>query len=168
MPLSTQISMEMIAAFTRPNDMGTGRFDLNYKKLLSLASGVGAFQGDALYVDQHSIPGSGTVNLDFNAGGLVDAIGGAFVPVRLKAILIHSLPANLNDLNVIRPSTTGVPFLGAAGDMVVLVPGSHLLLSNPSATGWAVTAGTGDIIELTNAAATNTILIDVLIVGGNS
>jgi len=167
MSLDGTIKLDVLMALVSALDLANARSDLAYSKTVSLANGVGLGQINAIYHEQLSIAGSATTTLDVAGGGLVDPFGAAFAPARLKAAIVYSLPANLNSLDVIR-TANGVPFLGAAADKFTVTPGGLFVGVNPSAAGWVVAAGTADEIALTNIAATNTILIDVILLGANT
>ena len=71
-----------------------------------------------------------------------------------------------NNLHLIATASTGVPFLLALGDGIVIKPGGIALLYAPAAAGLAtVTDTTGQDITLTNGAATNTITYRIVIIG---
>ena len=86
---------------------------------------------------------------------------------RIKAIHISAAAGNTNNVQVTRPASNGVPWLMAAGDGIALRPGAAMTWSSGSAdaTGVAVTAGTGDLITITNSAGTTGVTYNVVIVG---
>ena len=85
--------------------------------------------------------------------------------VSIKAIVISALAANTNNVEV-KPATTN-GFLGpfnAAADQLTIPPGGHIALYAP-VSGWTVTAGTGDLLTITNSAAGTSVTYDIIIIG---
>src|SRR6185295_2511590 len=122
-----------------------------------------ANQADKVYSAQFSIVGSATQSIDL-AGVLTDAFGAALSFVKVKTIFVKHV-SGLNTLRIERPAANGAILFGAAsGALAVLTAGGRFLWDDPAA-GFAVTAGTGDLISLVNTAATNTIVVNVVIVG---
>ena len=56
-------------------------------------------------------------------------------------------------------------WVGDATDVVKVKPGGALILVAPDATGYAVTAGTGDLLTITNSAGSTSVTYDVVIMG---
>ena len=167
--LEARISLEIQLALLEGVDLGTRKFEPLIKKLQSLGSGVGLNQADRVFVDTRSLAGSATEDLDVAAsGGLLDAFGAAFALVKLKGLYVMAAAGNLNLLNVTRSAANGVPWALAAGDGVALAAGGFLAFSRPDLAAITVTAATGDLITFTNAAATNTISYDVVIIGASA
>lgn len=130
----------------------------------AFSSGVGLNQIDRLFADQRTISGSGTDALDFAGGGLLDILGNAWAPARMKLLIVKNLGPN--DIQVVRPASNGIPFLLAVSDGAQIPTGGIVMLLWPSAAGIVVTAGTGDLLNIVNTAAGS---IDyVIIVGGAS
>mgnify|MGYP000488088098 CR=1 FL=1 len=55
------------------------------------------------------------------------------------------------------------PF-GSATHTVALPPGGNLILTAP-ASGWTVTAGTGDLLRVANSGAGTSVTFDIIIIG---
>lgn len=130
---------------------------------LSYTSGTGANQADKVYSVQYSIVGSATQTVDL-AGVLTDAFGAALTFAKVKVIYVKHV-SGLNTLRIERPAATGAILFGAAsGALAVLSAGGRFLWDDPAA-GFVVGAGTTDLISLVNTAATNTIVVNLIIVG---
>ena len=167
MALTTQINLGLIATLTATaGDFGTTQFPVNYQKGFTWASGVAANQADFFWSDQRTLTTGANEDLDL-AGSLTSHLGGTVTFARIKAILFFAAAANTTNITISRPASNGVPFLSAASDAFVLLPGGCFLLTNPSAAGIAVTAGTGDLINVANSAGASGVY-DVLLVGGLS
>jgi hypothetical protein len=131
-----------------------------------LTSGVGTGQVDKIYQDTGQIAASGTNTLDLSGGSLSDPLSAALTFVKLKALVVVARSTNnvANNILVTRPASNGAPIFSAASDAVPLHPGSILALTWPGA-GITVTAGTGDLIDLTNSAGTNAVDYDIVLAG---
>jgi hypothetical protein len=167
MPLTSRVSVTLTGTLLSSPDFADVSFPLALLRTIDLANGAGAFQGNFLWADQRTLAPSGTDTLDLVGGGLVDALGAAVAPARLRALLIYSAAGNLNNLTVLG-NAAAVPFLNTVATTHTLTPGGILLLTNPSATGFVVTAATGDIIQIVNAAGVNSVTYDIAIIGSNT
>jgi hypothetical protein len=154
MALATTVSLRLYATLTgTAADLATAPVSVvDSSNTLSLTTGTGANQADKIWSDTRTVTTGATDTLDFAGTALDDPFGADFVPAKIKSILIVAAAANTTDLTVSRPASNGVPFLAAASDAFVLKPGGAFLLHNQSAAGIAVTAGTGDLIDITNSA----------------
>jgi hypothetical protein len=141
---------------------------LDYSK--SLADGVGDDQADKLWGDERTVAAGANDDLDLTA--LVNTIFGSAVTMSLakvKALLIVNLATTAGDELRIDSSVANAwkaPFNGSATSQVEIGPDSALLLSNKK-DGWAVTAGTGDVLRIANPGA-NPITYRIVVVGTSS
>lgn len=167
MPLTTTISLSLIAKLTAAGDIGTPTVDVAYSQSLSLATGVGANQADMIWTDQRTLAASATEDIDL-AGVLTSLLGGTLTLVRVKFLYVFAATGNTNNVQVRRGATNGVPIFTAVSAGMDLKPGGSLLWTDPSAGGVAVTAGTGDLINFTNSGAGTSVTYDILVGGGLS
>lgn len=131
----------------------------------TLASGTGLDQADRLFADTRSLTAAANDDLDL-AASLTDVFGATLTFVKIKAILIHNKSTTAGDIiHVGGGSNNFVNWIGAAGDIVKIGPNGVLLLWNPSAAGYAVTAGTGDILRITEAGGVNGYDYDIVLAG---
>jgi len=131
------------------------------------SSGTGAGQVDRVYTATRTLSASATEDLDL-AGSLTDALGNTAIAfARIKSILVSAAAANTNNVQVTRPASNGVPWLMAAGDGIALRPGAAVawLSGAADASGVVVTAGTGDLITVTNSAGTTSVTYTIVITG---
>jgi hypothetical protein len=131
---------------------------------VGVANGTGSGQASQVYQDTGSLAGSASINIDL-AGSLTNIFGATITFTKIKLFAIKAAAANnvANNLNVAAGSANRFVWFLAVNDGVYLAPGAWFIWYDPA--GVAVTAGTADIITLTNAAGTNTIAYDVVIVG---
>lgn len=130
----------------------------------TMANGTGAAQASQVFQKTGTLAGSASSNFDL-AGSLSNIFGVTITFTKIKLMWFRAAAANnvANNLQVSRGSSNGfVWFLGASHGFY-LAPGAWNLWYDPA--GVAVTAGTGDIITLTNGAGSNTITYDMILVG---
>ena len=128
-----------------------------------LSSGTGSNQGDIVFSDRRTLVTASNEDLDLS-GSLIDPIGGAAIFAKVKAILVKSIGANTTNLTVKPATVNGFlgPF-GAATHTITVPPGGTMALYAP-VSGWAVTAGTGDLINVANAAGASA-SYEIIVVG---
>lgn len=145
-------------------DLATAQFPFLQDWSAQLSNGTGSGQASQVFSDTRSLAGSATENLDL-AGSLTNAFGATVTFTKIKLIVVRAASANnaSNAVQVQRGSSNGVPLFLAASDGVQLNAGGIFLFYDPA--GVTVTAGTGDILTITNGAGTNTVSYDILIVG---
>lgn len=163
--VTAEILVDIKASLSGANDLGTPRLGIDrITKLIQLSAGTDAVnKANIMFADQRTIAASGNEDLDL-AGSLADAFGATIAAAEVIAIYVFAAAANTNNVNITRPASNGFagPFL-AAGDGISVKPGEYALLV--SQTGWAVTAGTGDLLNLSNSSSGTGVTYDVLIIG---
>lgn len=167
MALSTKIVAALTATLTDALDLSTASDPLAYTQRTTLTSGTAANQADMLWHDRRTLTASATEDLDL-AGVLVNALGDTQTFARVKGFMVTAAAANTNNVQVTRPAANGVPLFIAAGDGVNVRPGGMLFMVAPDATGYAVTAATGDLITVTNSGAGTSVTYDVVIIGASA
>lgn len=133
----------------------------NVNPATSFTDGVGALQANILY-QLNGVFSGATASLDLN-GVLTDSYGTTVTMLRVKALYIENTSAT-NNVVVGAGTNPWATFLNAAGTMT-LRPGSWIVAAAADATGWAVTAATGDILLLTGTAGQP---YKIAILGGNA
>lgn len=160
--VTSQVNLQVSAQYSNTVGLQDVVAPLSLMKTVALANGVGAQQADKVFSAQYSIATGATQSIDV-VGSLTDAMGVAFTPARIKALYIGSAAANTTNLTLFGDAAS-VPFLNTAATTITLRPGGAILLCNPDATAFAVTATTADIIKIVNAAGA-TAVVDVVIIG---
>lgn len=147
-------------------DFGTATYVHESTELLAdqLLTGTGDGQADTVFIDQRTISASSSEELDLS-GSLTDPLGGAAVFAEIAAIEVRAAAGNTNDVVVGGASSNAFvgPF-GAADNTIAVAPGAVLVLHHP-AGGWAVTAGTGDLLQVANGGSGSAVTYDIVIVG---
>jgi hypothetical protein len=165
MPLTSTIKASIAGSQTSALDVGTAEFPFNVAYSKALASGTSADQADVIFTDTRTLTASATEDLDL-AGSLASALGGSAVFVKVKAVMVTAAAANTNNVNITRPASNGAPLFLAASDGVAVPPGGVFMLAGPAVAGLCtVTAGTGDLLTLTNSAGSTSVTYTVVVVG---
>jgi hypothetical protein len=166
MTITTRASARATVSARNTIDLGSSSATRELELALELANGTGAGQADLAFSDTRTLGASGTEDLDL-AGALTDPFGTAQVFARLKLLVVSAAAANTNNVLVSRPASNGVPIFSAAGDQVILKPGGFLMLAagDEDAVGWAITAGTGDLLTVTNSGSGTSVTYSILAVG---
>lgn len=167
MTLQSSLQFTVTGNYSSALDLATRVSSMIYSKSIELATGTGANQADLSWNDQRTLSASATEDLDL-AASLVDAFGTTLTFARVKIFVVYAAAGNTNSVQVTRPASNGVPIFMAAGDGVALRPGAALVLVAPDATGFVVTAGTGDLITFTNSAGSTSVTYDVAIIGASA
>lgn len=162
MALSTIIETRINTALTAVADIGAATHQSEQASRFQWDSGVGANQADEYWSDERTVTTGATDSIDVaGAGGTRLLVGGALAFVKIKAIRVRNSnnagTPNTTTISLTRPASNGVPFLTAAGDAIPIPPGGEVTIVNPSSAGYAVTGGTGDLIDIVNAAGASAV-----------
>ena len=165
MPLTGNVQFMVTGRFTGTADQGTPTFDFALSQSQALTSGTGANQADLVFSDTRTLAASATEDLDL-AAVLSSVFGATITMAEIIGIFIKASSSNTNNVNVTRPAANGVPWLLAASDGFAIPPGGFAAFFAPAAAGLAtVTAGTGDLITITNSGAGTGVTYDIVILG---
>lgn len=147
------------------NEGGPAKYPLSYSKSYEFTNGAGAGQANMCYANENtSLSASGTDSIDL-AGSLSDAFGDTITFTSIKAILIVAASTNGDNLVLGGNANAFESFFNNAGDELLIAPGGCELLVNDNANGFAVTASTGDILDITNADSGAAASYEIYIVG---
>lgn len=163
-----QYTVGLLATLNNVLDLQSASSSLNLSLATGLSTGTAANQADKIFTDTRTIAASGTDPLDVNAGSLVDPLGVTFTVARLKLIYVRAYAANTNNVLVGGGSNPVINYLLGTTPQVVVRPGGAFFLLAPDATGYPVTAGTGDVLQIANSAGTTTVTYDIVLVGASA
>lgn len=162
------VSFGITSTLNNTLDLQTASSLLTLAQGFGMQSGTGANQADKVFSDQRTIAASGTDPLDVAAGGLLDPLGSVFTVARLKLIFIQALAANTNNVVLGGGANPVINYMTGTTPAIVVRPGGWLMLFAPDATGYPVTAGTGDVLTLTNSAAGTSVTYNVVLIGSSA
>lgn len=168
MAFDASLYFNLVSNLSNPLDLSTPASALAYSRQIPFTQGAGLNQADRIWHDTRTLTAAATENLDL-AGILADPWGVAITFARVKGILVVAAAGNTN--NVVVGNSGANAFLGpfgAAAHTVSVRPGGVWLHLAPDATAYAVTAGTGDILTVTNSAAGTPVTYDVVVIGAST
>lgn len=168
MALTTRLRASVNAQQTSPRDTGTASDPISTAVSITLDDGTGAGQANKIFADTRTLAASATEDLDLAAGALTDAYGTTLTFAKIKAIYVEAAAGNTN--NVILGNATSNAWVGpfgAATHTIAVRPGGVQLLATGEAdtNGYAVTAGTGDLLKVANSGGTTGVTYTIIIVG---
>jgi hypothetical protein len=114
----------------------------------ALVNGAGALGVEVQYNGLRTLGASGSEDLDL-AGGLTNRKGKVITLTKLKILIVRTPAANTGNITLRTSITNGMVSL-LSGDKV-LRPNSLEVIVTAHIDGWAVTAGTGDLIRVLGA-----------------
>ncbi|MDT0306125.1 hypothetical protein RM780_04000 [Streptomyces sp. DSM 44917] len=170
MALTSALSVSASATLSSALDLTTAEAPLALRRAVALTSGTGAGQADLVFSDRRTLAASASEDLDL-AGVLTDALGATVSFARIKGLIISAAAANTNNVIVGGASSNGfVSWVGGATHTVTVRPGATLALiaGQADATGYAVTAGTGDLLHIANSAGSTSVTYDVVLIGASA
>jgi hypothetical protein len=162
--LKTIVTAQIEAVYKNLLDLGTPTDNFLKRAKIELSSGTGANSADLMFSDQRTIAASSNEDLDL-AGSLADAFGATLAFVELRAVMISAASGNTNNVKITEPASNGVPLFIAAGDGISVPPGGVFLWACPADGKVAVTASTGDLINIANSSSGSSVTYDVIIIG---
>ena len=166
MALSSQIRVSITGTLSKTRDLSSPQAQIALSLLATLADGTTNVQADKAWDDTRTLAASATEDLDMGtgAGQLVDALGDAFAPAEVVAVMIFAAAANTN--TVVVGAAAAEPFLGPMGGTTpttTIKPGGCLLWYAPA--GWTVTNNSNDKIKVANSGAGTGVDYSIVIIG---
>lgn len=150
MTISADISLVLSILNIPSSDLESPSSRLAQTLRNAFTNGSGAGQVNQMFSDTRTLASNTPESLDFNAGGLLDVFGNALTLTKLKLLAMSADPTNTTSLTVGNVTNGIVGFFGAATHSLLLNPGSLLLITSPDAGGYTITAGTGDLLKVSN------------------
>lgn len=137
------------------------------KHALDLTDGTGSGNANEVYVARNTITTGANLDLDLS-GALTNPLGQTIVFTGIKVLLVQLAAASMDGTNKVRVGPAGVtnawqgPWGGTGATVYHEVYEALYFATRYGA--WAVTAGTADILRITNPGASS-VTVDVLLIG---
>ena len=154
--LSVEIKASLNWLWEEALDLSTLVDSSRLEVLSAFSTGSSAGEADQLWHDSRTIGAASNDDLDLT--DLTQTVHGQSVSLgfaSIKAILIQNTSTTAGDKLVLDSSVTNgvlTPFNGSASSKLEIPADSPLLLVN-RLDGWTVTAGTGDLLRISNPGA---------------
>jgi len=162
--LKTIVTAQIETTFKNLLDLSTPTDAAAVTAKIQLTNGTGANSADLCFHDTRTLAASANEDLDL-AGSLAGPFGASQVFAEVRAIMIKAAAGNTNNVNLTRPASNGVPLFLAASDGIAIPPGGVFLWSCPADGKVAVTASTGDLLNVANSSSGSSVTYDVVIIG---
>lgn len=165
---STTLVLQATGGLINPLDLETVTSSMNEKQIYSLTDGTGANKASNIFTDERTIAASSSEELDL-AGILQNAFGQVISFTKIKAMYFFADQSNTNDILIGGAAANGfATWAGDPTDIVVLKPGGGFAIVAPGATGYAVTAGTGDLLKVENGSGGTSVVYKIILIGESS
>jgi hypothetical protein len=168
MTLSSKLQISAVADYATTLDLAEARSTMTKVYQSILTNGTGAGMADKVFHDQRTLTASSNEDLDL-AGVLLDPLGGTLTFARIKGLIVAASANNANNVVVGAAASNAWATLLGATHTLTLRPGAMFaaFAGQADATGWAVTAGTGDLLRVTNSAGVTSVTYDIIIIGSS-
>lgn len=170
MPLTSSLLVAVSATLTATQDLGSVVSTMTKSYSAALTDGTAAGKADRVFHDARTLAASANEDIDL-AGVLLDPLGVLLNFVRIKGLIISASAANTNNIVVGGAAVNGfTSWVGGATHTVTVRPGGvlALLAGSADATGYAVTAATGDLLRVANSGAGTSVTYDLIVIGASA
>lgn len=168
MTVSAELRTTWTISDVGSNDLGGPRFAPVVDKILQFTDGVAANQANIVFADERTLAASATESLDLS-GVLTDAFGVTIAAVKLVAIMVIANTANTNSVVVGAAASNAVPLFGGTLGTISVPPGGIFSAAAPGIAGLCtVTAGTGDLLKMTNSSSGTPVTYQIVILARNA
>lgn len=169
MALKSALAISASATLTGATDLAPVSSPLSLNRAVQFANGTGAGKADRLFADSRTLGASATEDLDLS-GALLDALGGSAAFARVKGLVIAASKNNTNNVVFGAASSNAWATLLNSTGTITLRPGAvaAFMAGAADATGWGVTAGTGDLLKVANSAGGSSVSYDIVVIGNSA
>jgi hypothetical protein len=161
--LNAQILLQLLATENSSSDLSTTVRRTNVSESLTFTNGTGANQAQIVWSDSRTIAAGSNESIDLLS---LDDDRGTLVFSAIKAIYVRATGASSvfwTGFGVGDDWDTG-PLQAPAASGLFIPPGGLLLVTNPSAAGWAVAAPSNEI-AIQNSSETAAATYDIILIG---
>lgn len=168
MPLTSNFSLSISGSLTKAATLGTPTHNPTLSLAQALASGTGLNAADMLWDDVRTLNATTSENLDLS-GTLVNGLGTTVAFARIRAIGIQLVTATAGYTLEVGGAASNqfATMFGTATDKLIIRAGGGVGILAPDATGYVVTAGTGDLLKINNPNAAS-IQYKIVIIGATA
>ena len=166
MNLQATLKATIGARFSNPGGVGTTTQDISQVGSVALLNGNLAGEANKIWSDQRTLGASANEDLDLSGAALQDAFGNDLAFTIVKGIYVAAAAGNGGNIQVGGAGANAfVNWVGANTELINVPPGGVFLLATPDGTGFAVTAGTGDLLRIANTDGAASATYDIILVG---
>ena len=162
---SGSLKLSVSGTLVKDIDLGTLTYNLPYGYSKTITNGTGADNANMFWTDTRTLTASSSESLDL-AGSIANAFGDTMTFTKLKGLIIEAASGNTNNVVVGgAASNAWATWVGNANDVVNVRPGGVLFLYAPDSTSYAVTASTGDILQIANSSSGSSVTYNIVLIG---
>lgn len=159
------ISASLTGTATSTFDLSTPTATFTHSSsVAAFTNGTGTGNVNQYWSNNATIAASGTASLDL-AGGLTDVYGDTITFTAIKGLIVTNESGNGAEIEVGGNANAFSSWLGATTDSIKISDGGFLAFGVGDATGYAVTASTGDILDINNNDGSLTAEYSIVIIG---
>jgi hypothetical protein len=164
--VQSTIQLAVAASITGVPAVGSSQAALNLQPGVALTSGTGAGQAGIAWWTSSTLGASATETWDF-AGTLRDLLNNLVTLARIKALIVSAAAGNTNNVVVGGGATTLATLFGATTHTTPVRPGGTVawFVGSNDATGYVVTGGTADLLQIGNSGAGSTVGYTIAAIG---
>lgn len=152
--------------YSSDQDIGTAIHNVNVPDITSFTDGEAANEAEVAFTDQRTLAASANEELDLSGTAIQDAFGTDVAFTSIKCMIIKAATGNTNNVLVGGAAANAwSTWASDDTDEVIVVPGGTLCLIAPDAAGYAVTAGTGDLLRIENSSGGTSVTYDITLIG---
>lgn len=167
MPFDAKLLVQLAANLTASQGLATASAPVPFARQINFADGAGLNQANRMWTSERTLAASATEDLDL-AGVLTDPFGQTVTLARVKALIVAAAAGNSNNVVVGGGTNPFINWISGTTPAVIVRPGGLLLLAAPDATGYAVTAATGDVLKVANSGAGSSVTYQIVVIGAAS
>ena len=163
-----QITISQQLKFSSTLDAGsdTAIHIVDENAITKFTDGEAANQAEVMFRDTRTLAASATEDLDLSGTTLQDAFGIDIAFTSVKVMIVEAAAANTNNVLVGGAAATQwSAWAGDATDVVVVEPGGTFVILSPSAAGYAVGAGTTDLLKVANSSGGTSVDYTITLIG---
>ena len=168
--LSATLTISLSAALQAALDLGSSIANLATHYSTQFTNGSGAGQANEIYWAERTLGASASEQLDLNGTGLQNPLNTNLALVRIKGLVVAADAGNTNNLVVGAGTNAVAGLFGATTHTGIVRPGGALcwLCGSGDAAGYALTAGTADLLQIANSGAGSTVTYAIAVIGATS
>ena len=160
------ISQQLKYSSTLDAGSDTAIHNVDENAITKFTDGESANQAEVMFRDTRTLAASTSEDLDLSGTALEDAFGQAIAFTSVKVMIVEAAAANTNDVLVGGASATQwIGWCNAATDVITVEPGGTFVIMSPSAAGFAVGAGSTDLLQIENSSSGTSVDYTITLIG---
>lgn len=168
--LTSTITVSISAALQNAITPGSAIANLGTSYSTNFTNGTGAGQANSAYWATRTLSASTSEQLDLAGTTLQDAFGQNVSMARIKVLAVAADAGNTNNVVVGGGSNAVAGLFGATTHTAVIRPGGVIcwLCGSGDATGYALTGGTADLLQIANSGSGTSVSYTLAVIGATA